>query len=243
MKKQKKKSNVNKTYCGIVIVLLLIMSVIVTYQFVDFVNSEVQNNERSGRLSYKILPNDTITLTNVYPITNDELLADTTNNKSITVNIYGSTNYDEDVEYLIKFDQVNNAINNKRVPIAYVAAGSNLGEESLDYFNERGHDNTIYQISEMGWVYSDEALLVGYIKKGETNFNGTITLTAYVDSNKIDTFGEEEYGDTNYYFPGENPEEEGSVLFTPEEWDEIMNLGVSFKLKVEMQKGMWVVSQ
>ena len=243
MKKQKGKNKVNKTYCVLAIVLLLLMSVIVTYQFIGFVNSEVQSNERPGRLSYKISPSDTITLTNVYPITNDELLSDTVNNKSITINIYGSTNYDEDVEYLVKFDQVKNAINDKRVPIAYIAASSDLGEESTDYFNERGYDKTIYQISEMGWVYPDEALLVGYIKKGESDFSGTVTLTAYVDSTKIDTFGEEEFGDinSNYFFPGD--EEEGTVLFTPEEWDEIMNLGVSFKVKVEIQKGTWVVNQ
>ncbi len=244
-KKQTKKKmyKVNKKKGVLVIAgLVCLLVAMVTYRFIEFSQKDVvQNNERPGGVSYRITPSDQIVLTNVYPISSEELMEDTQNNKSLTINISGSTNYDEDMEYLIKFDQVDNAINGKIVPIAYMAAYSNIGSESADYFNDRGKNDTIFQITESGLVYSNEVLLVGYIRKGEVNFNGNVTVTAYVDSSKIDVFGEEEeYGDIgDYYFPN-NEGVAPVVNFTPEEWDEIMSRGVSFKVRVEMKNGIWV---
>ncbi len=89
-------------------------------------------------------------------------------------------------------------------------------------------------------------LLVGYIKSNNPvgtaeGIDGSITIKAYLDKNKI------LISDT--YNNGEEPTEtngtpaslgEGKTVFTTAEWNALQSSGVSFQVKVEANQGIWV---
>ena len=89
-------------------------------------------------------------------------------------------------------------------------------------------NRTIYQLNNEGLISQDTIILLGYIKKGENDFNGSLIITSYIDSSRIGSFGDETNSDKK------------QVIFTPEEWDKVINKGVSFKVKVDIRKGIWV---
>lgn len=224
MKKTKKK----KVYNIISLMFLIVLLGVITYSFVKYTEKSVLNNERPGNITYTIAPSDTITFINTEPVDSKDVDDDVGNGNNVTVLINGKTNYDEDVEYLISFDEVNNKINGKSVPIAYKAEVYDLGSESSDYFTERNNNKTIYIINREGLISQDGIITIGYIKKGEISLNGTVNIVSFIDVNKMSSFGDEE-----------SEKDDTKVAFTPEEWDEIINKGVSFKVKVEMKKGIW----
>ena len=223
MKKKKEKK-----YNIFGVMFLIVVLGLVTYAFINYTKKEVLYDERPGNIIYSLAPTDEITLVNVNPIKSSEIDDNISDCQSITVLISGKTNYDEDVEYLIGVEDVNNTINGKNVPLSYAAFAYEFGNESNDYFNERNQDRTIYQLNEEGLISKDTIIMLGYIKKGESNLNGTLIITSYIDSSKISSFGDEAIDEID------------QVVFTPEEWDEVINKGVSFKVKVDIRKGIWV---
>ena len=248
---KKKENKARNVYTTMGIVALSFLLVLVTYIFTNYTKSNTMNNASYGRISYDFTPIDSITLTNIFPINSSQLVDDLNNHGTITLTITGRTNYDVGAEYVVKLDQVDNMINDKSIPITYHAAVSNLGEEVDDYFNNRNLDKNLYQVKESGDVYSNERVVVGYIRKGETNFNGTISLTAYVDAERIGIYsgdGETFTDDSDesgvvipeYYY---KRDDEGITVFTPEEWEEINERGMSFKVRVDVKEGIWITNE
>lgn len=249
--KNKKKNNKSKNvYVIMGITILTILLIMVTYAFTNYIKNNDMYNVTSTRVKYSIEPSDFVTLVNVFPINSDELIEDLSNHATVTINIKGGTTSDNGAEYIVKLDQVDNMINDKVVPITYNAATTNLGEKTEDYFNNRDLDKNLYQLNENGTVYSNETIAVGYIKKGETNFNGSVNLTAYVDANKIGIYsgkGETKKNDIDstgavipdYYYKRDDA---SIVVLTPDEWEEINERGISFKVRVEVKEGIWITN-
>ena len=223
MKKKEKK----KVYGIFGVMCLTVILCLVTYFFINYTKDDAMYNERVGNINYTIAPSDTITLVNVNPISSEAIDDELSNCQTVTILINGKTNYDEDAEYLITFDQVKNTINGKIVPISYQSAAYGLGRESNDYFGERNYNETIYQLNDNGLILQDGIITIGYIKKGETELSGTVIVTSFIDIDKIASFGDE--------IDSSNEK----VSFTPEEWEDVITKGVSFKVKVDIKKGVW----
>ena len=167
-------------FAGIICIL-----VGVTYSFFNYTRTGLANNFRVGRIYFNTSQNGSINLSNVFPITSEELGTDVGNHDSVTVTITGDTTYSEGIEYLVTLDQVNNTVNGKTIPIIFNTEVTGVGTSDDEYYDNRGGDSSIYMLYEAGDFREDKYLLAGYIAPGETGINGSITLTAYVNADKM----------------------------------------------------------
>ena len=95
---------------------------------------------------------------------------------------------------------------------------------------------------ETGVVEEDKYILVGYIKPDSVGVNGSINITAYIDTNNVaisDTVSRIDNGNLIY---GETSGEwiAGREVITTEEWNALSSTPLSFKVKVEANEGIWV---
>ncbi len=132
----KKNNQVLLSIIGIAVLLVALSGV--TLAFFNYTRTGSSNNFNVGRIYFRTTQDGNINLTNVFPISSEDLGTDTDNHDSVTINIEGDTTYSEGVEYLITFDQVNNEINGKKMPISFSVTSKDIGESSSDYYNERG---------------------------------------------------------------------------------------------------------
>ena len=225
-----------KRYAIIIsIVGLVLILTGVTYSFFNYTKTGLANNIRVGNVSFNTTQNGSISLTNVFPITSDELSGDVGNHDSVSVSIVGSTDHSGGVEYLVTFSDVNNTVNNKMIPIAFNVSATNIGTNSNDYYGNRGGNSSIHTLTSTGVVKEGKYILVGYIASGQTGVNGSVTVTAYVDANKMMITDTPELisdliGD--------------KTVFSTSEWNSLKGSnGLSFKIKVEARLGTWVVEE
>ena len=234
---------------------LVLMLGTVTYAFFNYTITGVANNIRTGRISFNTSQSNTLNLTNVFPMSATD--AGNANLDAVSVRIQGDTTYTDGEEYEISIVDVNNTVNNKTIPINYIASYSVtpvqsgdpnvIGTNSDSYFTARGQSSPVYQLSATGEATNGEQVLIGYIPSGATGVDGTLTIKAYLDSSKIaisDTYPAEET-DTNSdgYIDG-TPASfgEGRVVLTTTEWNALQNTQtpLSFKIKAVSQEGTWV---
>ena len=199
------------------IALLLVAVVGVSFAFFNYTRTGSPNAIKTGRIYFNSTQDNTINLSNMFPIKSSQLASDEGNHDTVTINITGDTMYTDGIEYLVTLDQVNNTINGKQVPLAFTATVTNVGTSSNDYFNERGSTTSVYSLTESGDVEEDKQILVGYITKGEDGVNGSIDITAYIDGSKI------AISDT--YDP--NAVDPSSVAPTPESCFEFSNNAIT----------------
>ena len=64
-----------------------------TYAFFNYTRNGLANNFRVGRIYFNSTQNDGIDLTNVFPITSEDLATDTDNHDSVTISIMADTEY------------------------------------------------------------------------------------------------------------------------------------------------------
>ena len=84
--------------------------------------------------------------------------------------------------------------------------------------------------------------MVGYIAKDQASINGTITIKAYIDKDKIlisDTYPEGEVVIDGVTYYNGTPTTDKTV-FTTTEWNNLNTNGISFQIKVEAREGTWV---
>lgn len=243
------KNNKKKTWLLITLMTFLLISTIgITLAFFNYTRTGSLNTIRVGRIYFDAVQGTSMNLTNAFPITSSELETDTNNHGTLTFTITGDTDYDEGIEYLLTLDDVNNTINGKSVPIALdiSVTGSGLGtEEEGDYYaNRENYETSKYKIEYDDNLEDGNHLLVGYISTNTTKgtiegINGTLTIKAYLDKNKIaisDTYdgtASDNNGTTSNWV-------DGRVVLTTSEWNSLQSNGVSFKVKVEANEGIWV---
>ena len=224
--------------------LLTILLGTVTYAFFNYTRTGSNNTIKTGRIAFNTNQTDTINLTNVFPIDRSTIGTDTTNTDEVVISITGDTTYTEGLEYLVTAVDVNNTIgsgnNQKNIPISISVTASNLGEEDEEYFDNRENANShMYRVLAGDVIEEDGRILVGYIKSGATGINGTLTIKSYLDKDKIaitDTYDGEEsdnMGTTTDWV-------DNRTILTTQEWNSLQQNGVSFKVKVESNEGIWV---
>ncbi len=207
----------------------------VTYSFFNYTKTGTANSFETGTINFSVDDGESISLTNVFPMTASE--ASEANIDTLTIGISGNTTYSSGEEFLISIVDVTK-INNKEIPISYIATytpttGNSIGTEEDDYFTERESKSTnIYLLNENGWVKEDKQVLVGFIKGGTAGIDGTLTIKPYVDEERI------AITDT----PEENPEwVAGRTVFSTTEWNSLQgNNAISFKIKAESYTKLWV---
>ncbi len=229
MNKYKK---ITMVMCSLGLILLLTG---VTYSFFNYTKTGNANNLETGSISFNIDEGEAISLTNVFPMTASE--AEEATLDTLTIGISGSTTYASGEEFLISIVDVTK-LNNKEIPINYIATyeettGNSIGTEEDDYFTERESKSAnIYLLNETGRVKEDKQVLVGFIKGGTAGIDGTLTIKAYVDADRIAIT--------------DTPEESsdwvaGRQVFSTTEWNSLKgNSAISFKIKAESYTKLWV---
>ena len=220
----------------------------VTYAFFNYTRTGAANTISVGRISFVSRQTQTISLTNLFPIdpTETGVMDDDTKVGTLEIEIEGDTDYAQGVEYLISTSNAHiNTSEGRTIPISLRVDVEGLGNSSDSYFTAREAKNAnIYKRLSGDVIVGDQQLLVGYIKPNTTSgqvegVNGTITIKAYLDKNKIaitDTYDGTEsdnMGTTNNWV-------DDRTVITTEEWNALQNTGISFQVKIEANEGIWV---
>ncbi len=233
------KNNNKQIMYSIIGIAILIISVVgLSFAFFNYTRTGAANTLKTGNISFNSTQDNTISLTNVFPTSSNSL--NSTISDTVTINITGDTTYSEGIEYKVTLDQVNNTINNKEVPISIRATATNLGTEDSSYYTNRTNKTKIYMLNSEGEAYNGKYIAVGYIPAGTTGVDGSIDITAFIDTNKVaisDTYDGTEsdlMGTTNDWVMGRE-------VFTTTEWNSFDSVNpLSFKVKVEANEGIWV---
>ena len=230
-----KKKNNKHTLVAILLVLGLISITLgVSVAFFNYTRTGNINTVATGKIYFNTTQDGNISLTNIFPMSSEEIdnVLETGNN--VTINIEGDTSYDKGVEYLVTAEDVNIEVNEKKIPLnLYITSTNNLGNNDDNYFDNRGSDTSLYKVLSGGVVYDGQYLLVGYIAPGQEGIEGNLNIKAYIDKDKI------AITDT----PEENIEwQRGRTVFSTSEWNSLNASGtpLSFKIRVEANEGVWV---
>ena len=232
----------------ITIFTLVMMLGTVSYAFFNYTRTGSPNNFSVGRISFVSRNEETITINDLFPIdpSTPGIMNDTTKVGTYEIDIEGDTDYSYGLEYLVSTEDVHiYTSEGKTIPIGLNITVSNLGNESSTYFTSRNSKNaTIYKRMSGNSIVGEQQLLVGYIKPNTESgtaegVNGKITIKAYIDKNKIsisntyDGTESDDNGTTTDWV-------DGRVVITEEEWNALQSTGISFKIKVEANSGIWV---
>ncbi len=239
----------NKLLVGILSITGILSIVTgITYAFFNYTRTGTTNNVGTGRIYFHSEENNTLNITNVFPYSTSQV--SNANLDSVTVTLEGDTTYHDGEEFLVSIVEVNDTYNNKKIPLKYIATysanqGESIGTSSDTYFTSRESKNAnIYKLNSEGDVKENTQILVGYRKSGERGINGTLSVRAYVDGDKIAITDTLENGaiEENGYDNGTTSEwVNGRVVFTTSEWNHFQgNNALSFKLRVESNEGIWV---
>ncbi len=231
---------------GVFTLVLLLGSV--TYAFFNYTRTGNPNNFSVGRINFISRQTETISLTNLFPIdpTETGIMDDDTKVGTLEIEIEGDTDYSSGIEYLVSATNANIYTNaGQIVPISLDFTVTNLGTASPNYFTAReDKDATIYKKLVGDTLVGDQMLLVGYIKPNTTSgqaegVNGKLTIKAYLDENKIlisDTYDGTE--SDNMGTPKSLAQ--GKTVLTTADWNALSTNGISFKVRVEANEGIWV---
>ncbi len=232
----------NKVLLSIIGLAILLISVVgVTYSFFNYTRTGTANTIKTGNISFNSTQDNTISLTNVFPTSSTNL--NSTNSDTVTITITGDTTYDDGIEYKVTLEDVNNTINGKTIPISFTTTVTDLGDKDTDYYTKRGGEEAIYNLTETGEVEDGKFILAGYIPAGDDGVDGSIDITAFIDSSNVaisDTVSTIENGNLIY---GETPGDwiAGRTVLTTTEWNSLAgNNAISFKVRVEANEGIWV---
>ena len=215
----------------------------VSIAFFNYTRTGGANTIRVGRISFNHTQDGTITLTNIFPMTTEEFENSTIDpSNNVTINIEGDTTYPNGIEYLVTAEDVHITVNDKRIPLTLkVTSTTDLGNNDEDYFTNRGGSTNIHKVLSGGIVVPGQYLVVGYIAPGQTGIDGSLNISAYINSDNIaisDTYDGTEsdnMGTTNNWV-------NNRTVFTTEEWNSLSGSSnsLSFKIRVEANEGIWV---
>ncbi len=228
----------NKKQMLLVITIFTLLLTIgsVTYAFFNYTRTGAANTLKVGRIAFNSTQTN-IELENVFPTSSTNL--NSSNSDNATITIIGDITYTGGIEYKVTLEDVNNTINGKEVPISIRATANNLGTADSNYYTNRENKTKIYKLNSEGEAYNGKYIAVGYIPEGSTGVNGSINITAFIDTNKVaisDTYNGNEtdlMGTTNDWVMGRE-------VFTTTEWNNFASTPLSFKVRVEANEGIWV---
>ena len=215
-------------------VFLLLFLIASSYAFFNYTRKGETNNIKVGGINFN--SNYTgISLSNVHPISMDNINNDSNNVKTISIRISGNTTYSGGIEYLVSISDDNIIVNNKSVPISIITTANNLGTASDSYFDLRGGNSSYYKILANNIITPNEKLVVGYIAPNTNDVNGEIQIKCFLDQERVSV---SDIYDNNVIV--NNNAGDGRVVLTSTEWNSLHDDGLSFKIKIEANEGIWV---
>ena len=236
--------------------ILLIALVGITYSFFNYTRTGTANTFGTGRIYFNSDQGNTLNITNAFPMTSTQANAPNANLDTVTLSISGDTTYVNGEEFEITLTDINNTVNGKSIPLNYIATytatnENSIGTSSDTYWSARESKNAnIYLLNGTGEVEEGKQVLVGYVDNEGNGINGTLTIKAYIDADRIaisDTYYEnvtatptptgpnDQYGTTSEWV-------DGRTVLTTDEWNSFQNsqTPISFKIKAVSQEGIWV---
>ena len=234
----KKKNNSHIIVTLLLVLGLLSITIGVSVAFFNYTRTGSANVLAVGRIYFSSSQGTAINLTNVFPVNRADI-ENNSNVSSVTLTITGDTTNTQGIEYQISADNVINTVNSKEIPIGINVTVADLGTPDASYFDNRGGNTSIYKILAKDTINSDDQLVVGYITSGATGVSGSVTVQAFIDGDKIaisDTYDGTESGSMGTTNEWVNDR----TILTTTEWNSLNSNGVSFKLKVEANEGIWV---
>ena len=252
-------NNKKKIILSIALVLLLVVATVgITYAFFNYTRTGSANTLNTGRIYFSTeqTNQNTITLNNIFPMTKEQALADSSTNGTLVVTFNGDTTYTDGMEYLLSIDSVSGTTN---VPISLIM-DVNITENSVavaensNYYTAREAKTTSMYIAEgvdttinstthkvITDVKTGKYLLAGYIKSGEYGINGSITIKAFIDADNIlitDTPDDQSQRPSTAYTDGTDTT--GKTVISTTDWNALQSSGITFKVKGEAREGIWV---
>ena len=218
-----------------------------TYAFFNYTRTGPENNVATGRIFFNAEQDNTITLSNVFPMTSEQAASDNSVNGTLELHVTGDTTYTDGMEYLITLEDVDlETSSGRNIPVSLLVTvedgeGNALGTSNANYYTARESKNaSIYKIHDTTSISDGDRVMVGYIKAGETGVDEVIKIKAYFDASNIlitDTDENEEApeGYTN------GTDTTGKTVFTTTEWNSLSSEGITFKVKAEAREGIWVL--
>ncbi len=192
------------TVIGVFILIMLVGTV--TYAFFNYTRTGERNTIKTGRIYFNAQEGNTVTLSNLFPVTvtqGQQITASTPGVGVLNIHVTGDTTYDGGVEYVLTAVNVVSSVGNVDLPISIsvsyapteVEEGqptNSIGTLDNDYFTNRGGNTSRYKLLSTGSIRDGQDLLVGYIAPN-TSIDGTLTILAYLDASNIaisDTYPE-----------------------------------------------------
>ena len=219
------------------IAILVIAVVGVAFAFFNYTRTGASNTIKTGRIAFNTSQSGTFSLTNVFPIERSAATLDEDNSDEVIITISGETTYTRGIEYLVTLEDVNIKTNdNKKIPVGLIVTPENtgeLGDSDNLYFTNRGGNTSIFKsfVGESDFIEEGQYLLVGYIRPGVAEVNGTIGIRAFIDKDSIAITDTKE----------ENISwQEGRMVISTSEWNSLNQNGISFKVRVQANEGIWV---
>ncbi len=241
--------NKRQMFSVIGVFTLIMLLGTVSYAFFNYTRTGEANTFRTGNIYFNAQQGQALNITNAFPMTSIE--AGNASLDTVTLGILGDTTYADGEEFEITLVDVNNTINNKEIPVNYIATytantGGTIGTSNSDYWEDReDKDASIYILNGEGQVSEGKQVLVGYIDNGATGINGTLSISAYIDADRIaisDTYnGPESTPNANNGTTSEWVN--GRTVLTTTEWNSISSNPISFKIKAESNEGIWANPQ
>ena len=228
-----------------------------TYAFFNYNRTGPANTLNTGRIYFSTeqTNQNTITLNNIFPMTKEQALADTSTNGTLVVTFNGDTTYTDGMEYLLSIDSVSRDTN---VPISLImdvniTENSVAVAENTNYYTARNSkDTSMYKTEGVDTIINStnykvitdietgKYLLAGYIKSGQYGVNGTLTIKAFIDTDNIlitDTPDDQSKAPTGYTDGTVTTEK---TVISTDDWNALKTNGIIFKVKGEARPGIWV---
>ncbi len=173
---------------------LMFLVVGITYAFFNYTRTGNPNNFSVGRISFESKNEQTITINNLFPIdpNDSNSLNDPTKVGTYQIAITGDTDYDDGLEYLVSIVDSNiTTSTGKTIPIGINLQTTGLGNNENNYLSLRKTTTTPINMKMIDdYIDGDSDILVGFIptniEKGTiSGVNGSITIKAYIDKNKV----------------------------------------------------------
>ena len=165
-------------------VAILVVAVVgVSFAFFNYTRTGAANTIKTGTISFNT-SNSVINITNLFPIAKTSVGTDTTNVGVGTVTITGNTNYSNGIDFTVTAEEVSSNIGTTagKLPVSIAVSQTNLS--SVTAKGSNSGSITLNSYEDNNTIAPGSVLASGRIP-ANTTVNGTITIKAYLDKDRI----------------------------------------------------------
>ena len=218
-------------------VAILVVAVVgVSFAFFNYTRTGAANTIKTGTISFNT-SNSVINITNLFPIAKSSVGTDTTNVGVGTVTITGNTNYSNGIDFTVTAEEVSSNIGTTagKLPVSIAVSQTNLS--SVTAKGSNSGSITLNSYEDNNTIVPGSVLASGRIP-ANTTVNGTITIKAYLDKDRIaitDTYNgtdtpTDNMGTTSTWV-------DGRTVLTTAQWNALATTPASFKVRVVADEG------